>query len=180
MTLGQRIGKILGALGALLGAWLMLEMGEEGVLLVSLLLSISLIAMGVRSLAFYFTMARHMVDGRRSLYIGVIILDFGIFTLSISRNYGLFIMVYLLAVYAFTGVMSILRALEARRFGASSWRLKLTEGIVSIAFAGAAVAFGLLHGNMAALTRIYAAGLIYAAITRLISAFRKTAIVYIQ
>jgi uncharacterized membrane protein HdeD (DUF308 family) len=180
MTLRQRIGTIAAALGSFLSAWLMLKMGEEGVLLVTLMLSVSLIAMGVRSLIFYFTMARHMVDGRSSLYIGVIILDFGIFTLSVSQNYGLFIMVYLLAFYAFTGVMSILRALEERRFGASAWKLKLAEGIVSIAFAGAAVAFGLFRGNMAALTRIYAAGLIYAACLRLASAFRKTAIVYIQ
>ena len=69
---------------------------------------------------------------------------------------------------------------EARRFEEPSWRLNLTRGIVNIAYAGAAVAFGLIRGNMTVLTQIYAAGLIYAAIARLISAFRKTAIVYIQ
>ena len=180
MTLTQRIGKILGALGSFLSAWLMLKMGEDGVLLVSLFLSVSLIALGARNLIFYFTMARHMVDGRSNLYVGVIVLDFGILTLSMTHNYELFVVFYLLAAYAFSGVMDILRALEARRFEAPSWRLNLTEGIVKLAFAGAAVAFGLFRGNMAALTRIYAAGLIYAAVLRLIAAFRKTAIVYIQ
>ena len=52
-------------------------------------------------------------------------------------------------------------------------------GIVNIGSAAAALVFGLLLGNMRDLTWIYAAGLIYSALENLISAFRKTAIVYI-
>ena len=180
MTLAQRIIKILSALFSFLCAWIMFKMGENGFLLVSLMISISLILFGLRSLLFYFTMARHMVDGRSALYIGVIVLDFGIFTLSVSKFHRLFIAVYLLAVYAFSGVMDILRSLEARRLEAPSWRLNLAEGIVNIIFAGAAVYFGVLCGNMRNLTLIYAAGLGYTALLNLFSAFRKTAIVYIQ
>ena len=76
--------------------------------------------------------------------------------------------------------MDILRALEARSYEAGSWRLKLTEGIVNLGFAAAAVIFGLFRGDMTMLIRLYASGLIYRAILKLISAFRKTAIVYIQ
>ncbi|MBR6352736.1 MAG: hypothetical protein IKS25_01320 [Oscillospiraceae bacterium] len=180
MTLRRRITSILAALGSLLCAWLMLRMGEEGFRLVILLLGLSLIGFGLRTLFFYFTMARHMVDGRSTLYIGVLVLDFGVLTLSMSRNYGLLIVLYLLAAYAFSGVMDILRALEARSYEAGSWRLKLTEGIVNLGFAAAAVIFGLFRGDMTMLIRLYASGLIYRAILKLISAFRKTAIVYIQ
>ena len=91
MTLRRRIASILAALGSLLCAWLMLRMGEEGFRLVILLLGLSLIGFGLRTLFFYFTMARHMVDGRSTLYIGVLVLDFGVLTLSMSRNYGLLI-----------------------------------------------------------------------------------------
>ena len=72
-----------------------------------------------------------------------------------------------------------LRALEARKLEAPDWKLKLPVGIVNIGFAAAALVFGLLLGNMRDLTWIYAAGLIYSALENLISAFRKTAIVYI-
>ena len=180
MTLAQRLGKVGAALLSVLAAWILLKLGEEGFLLVGFLLSVSLIAFGLRNVIFYCTMARHMVGGRSVLYIGVIVLDFGVFTMTISRHYGLFIILYLLATYAFSGAIDILRALEARRFEAPSWRLNLAEGTLNIAFAGAAVYFGLLRGNMRELTIIYAAGLIYSAVLKLISALRKTAIVYIQ
>ncbi len=180
MTLAKRIGKILSALGSVLCAVILIAMGENGFLLVSVLLSISLILFGLRSIIFYFTMARHMVDGRGSLYIGVIVLDFGVFTLSVSQNQSLFIVFYLLGAYAFSGVMDIMRALEARKLEAPSWKLSFSEGILNIAFAAAAVFFGLFRGDMRDLTAIYAAGLVYSAVLKLISAFRKTAIVYIQ
>ena len=98
----------------LLIAALILLLGEDVFLIVSLLLSLSLILFGVRKLIFFLTMARHMVDGRGVLYIGVI------------------------ALY-----------------------------------------FGLLRECMRGLSLIYASGLIYATILQMISAFRKTAIVYI-
>lgn len=179
MTLAQRIGKILSALFSFLCAWIMFRMGEAGFLLVSLMISISLILFGLRSLIFYWTMARHMVDGRTALYIGVIVLDFGFFTLSVTQYHRLFIAIYLLAVYAFSGAMDILRALEARRLEAPSWRLNLAVGIVNIGVAVAAAYFGLLCGDMRDLTLIYAAGMVYTAVLSMISAFRKTAIVYI-
>ena len=179
MTLRKRIGKILGALLTALCAWLVLKMGESGFMLVSLLLSIGLVIFGARNLIFYFTMARHMVNGRSILYIGVIALDFGIFTLSVSDIHGVFTVLYLLGVHAFSGVIDILRAREARQFEAPSWKISLAEGIANIGVALVAVVFGIFLGNMRNLTVIYAAGLIYSALLNMISAFRRTAIVYI-
>ena len=179
MTLTRRIGMIFSALISAFCAWLMLWMGEVGFLLVLFLLGITLLLYGLRCLVFYFTMARFMVDGKRIFYLGAIALDFGIVTLSLSRNQSLFIALYLLGAHAFSGAVSILRALEARKLEAPDWKLKLPVGIVNIGFAAAALVFGLLLGNMRDLTWIYAAGLIYSALENLISAFRKTAIVYI-
>ena len=78
MTLTQRIGRILSALFSILAVVLIVMLGEDGIKLVCLLLSLSLIVQGLRRIAFYFSMARHMVDGRSALYIGVIVLDFGV------------------------------------------------------------------------------------------------------
>ena len=80
MTLGKRIGKVFGALAYLLCVFLLYRMGEDGFKLVCMLMSLSLILFGVRNLLFYFTMARHMVNGKAILYVGVIGLDFGIFS----------------------------------------------------------------------------------------------------
>ena len=179
MTLAKRIGKLLRALGSCLIAWIMIRLGEDGFLLVSTLLSLGLIVFGARNLIYYFSMARHMVNGRSILYLGVIALDFGIFTLSIANGRGAFVALYLLGVYAFSGVIDILRAREARQFEAPSWRLRLAEGIANIGVAAAAVVFGLFRGDLRSVTLIYAAGLLYSALLNPISAFRKTAIVYI-
>ena len=180
MTLIQRIRLIFSALMMILCAALLLFLKENGYLLVILLLSITLIVYGVRTLIFYFTMARHMVDGRAIFFKGVLVLDFGLFTLSISRNYSILIVFYLLFVHAFSGVIGILQALEEKRFQAGSWRLSMIQGVISIAFAAAAVIFGFFLGDMQDLTRTYAAGLVWSAVSQLIMAFRKTSIVYIQ
>ena len=179
MTLTKRIGKILGAFLTALGAWLLFRLGEDGFQLVSLILSMSLIVFGLRKLIYYFNMARHMVNGKSLLFIGVIALDLGIFTLSISRYQGPLIALYLLGFYAFAGVIDILRAREAKQLEAPAWKFSLAEGIANIGFAAAAFVFGLLLGNLRLLANIYAVGLLYAAFLNLLSAFRKTAIVYI-
>ena len=179
MTLMQRIEKILEALFLVLCAVLVLRAGEQGFVLIALFLSVSLVFSGLRTLIFYFTMARHMVDGRSSLYKGLILLDLGIFTLSVMNDPHVFIILYVLGVNAFTGVIDILRALEARKLQSPSWRLNLASGIISILFALAAAVFGFILKDMKVLTVLYVVGLLWSAVTKLISAFRKTAIVYI-
>ena len=179
MTFANRIGKILSALVSAFTAWIMIDIGENGFYLVSLLLSLALIVFGLRNIIYYLSMARHMVNGKSILYLGVITLDFGVFTLSVSDSHGVFIVLYLLGAHAFSGLVDILRAREARQFESPSWRISLAEGIANIGVAIAAVVTGFFLGNMRGLTLIYAAGLIYTAFLNLLSAFRRTSIVYI-
>ena len=179
MTLMQRIQKILSALFMVLCAVIVLVAGEDGLLLITLFLCISMILYGLRSLIFYFTMARYMVDGRSSLYKGLIVMDLGIFTITVLNDPHVFIILYLLAVNAFTGTIDILRALEARKLQSPSWRLNLAAGVVSIFFALAAAVCGLILKNTQILLDIYVIGVLWAAAVKLVSAFRKTAIVYI-
>ena len=180
MSLMQRVRRVVSALFLIIIAVLIVIQGENGLPLAALIISLSLILYAVRTLVFYFSMARHMVDGKFILFKGVILLDLGILTLSVSDNASRFLVLYLLGAHAFTGGISILRALEARRFGAVSWRLRLTEGVVNLVIAAVALVFGLILGSLRTVCWIYASGLVYSAVFSLIGAFRRTAIVYIQ
>ena len=180
MTVIQRAVKIIGALLTAGVAATILRLGENGFLLASVLLNASLILFGLRNILYYFRMARHTVDGRTILYIGVIALNLGVLTISVTEHQGAYVVAYLLGAYAFSGVLDILRAREARSFESPAWKWNLAEGIANIAFASVAVVFGFFLGNMWGLTVIYSIGLFYSAFLKLISSFRNTAIIYIQ
>ena len=175
----QRIRNVfVGLLAIVLSAVLFIQ-PPDGLRLIGLILSITLLVSGMRNIHYYFTMARHMVGGRNSLYVGVILFDLGLFAISANIS-QVYIIIYLLVIHAFSGVVDILLALDAKRMESSSWRLNLITGIGNLAIATGAVIFGLVLGNTAAVVDIYAAGLLYAGILRIINAFRRTAIVYIQ
>ena len=161
----------------LIGALLLLTDPEYGYLLVVYLLAFILLIMGIRRLYYYFTMARFMVDGKESLYTGVLLLDFGAITGSLSDVPKFYILLYLVAVHAFSGLVEILRAREARGQGSGFWKLKMVHGIIDMIMAVICIIF-INEGSIAVL--IYGIGLIYSALTRMVLAFRKTKLVYIQ
>ena len=177
MTVIQRIKEIVAGLFMLLGAAIVMTDPENGYIFIIFFLSIFLAVMGVRRLFYYFTMARFMVDGKESLYKGVIMLDFGALTGSLTDVPKFYILIYLIAVHAFSGLVEILRAGEAKGQGAGSWRFKMVHGIIDMVMAVICAIF-INEGSIAAL--IYGIGLIYSALTRIVLAFRKTRLVYIQ
>lgn len=177
MTKWQSVKSILsGVLMILVGVLIILK-PEAGYPLAIAIISLGLMLDGLRALIYYFTMARHMVGGKQLLFRGVILLDIGFFPLTLSQVPELGLLLYLVIVHAFSGGVDILRALEARKFGAPSWRLKLAYGAANVVLA---VLCLFCLKNTTLLVYIYGAGLIYSAILRIVSAVRKTAIVYIQ
>ena len=103
MTKARRIGNMLiGLFIFALGALMALDPWQayKGVILV---LGITLILSGARSLVYYFTMAKHMVDGQTILYRAVIVLDIGVFSLSLSNIPFVFVILYLAAIHGFSG-----------------------------------------------------------------------------
>ncbi len=168
MSHWQRIKSVIGSVLLLLMIPILLFMPQEqGISLVAFVLSLLLIAYGVRVTWFYFRMARHMVGGKMMLCQGILLLDIGLFSVS------------LLAVFAFSGGIDILRALEAKRYGAPSWKLKLISGCVTIAAAAAIGIAGFCFGSPELAVYGYCVSLLYLAVVRLIAAFRKTAVIYI-
>lgn len=177
MSIGQRfIHVFTGLLTIALGVFLILN-PQAGFTAVAAILSFSLSIYGIRYVIYYFTMARHMVGGKLILYVSIIALDFGVFTASLLDTPNFYIILYLIGVHAFSGLIDILRGLEARSYGGASWKLSIAHGAVSILIAVACVVF-LRSVNV--LVYIYAAGLIYSALMRIAAAFRRTAIIYIQ
>lgn len=144
------------------------------------LLGLSLLIRGIRTLVYYFTMARHMISGQAILYAGVILIDLSLVTLSVSRIPLAYLVLYLLGAYALYGGIDILRALEAKRLEAGSWKLNLTTGIVNLLVAACSLVFGLILKETSVVVDIYAAGLAYSAVIKIITAFRRSAVVYIQ
>ena len=132
---------------------------------------------GIRAIVYYVTMARFMVGGRTSLYNGIIFLDLGILTFTLTEVPHYYVLIYLIAIHAFSGVVEVLRAFEAKRFGAGSWRLKIGHGAVNIIMALLCVIF-ITHINIAVI--VYGIGLIYSSLLRIISACRRTKLIYIQ
>lgn len=180
MTEMQRVKKVLLALLMLLCAWVMFRAPEAGFYIVALIVSFSVILYGLRKLIYYCTMARHMVGGGATLFIGVIALDLGVFILTTADDPKLFIVVYMLAMHGFSGVMGVARALEARRYGSPAWKWQFTGGLANLVVAVLAVIAGIFLHSTADLAYLYAACLVYAGFAQLLAAFRKTAIVYIQ
>ena len=177
MSGGQRIKNVLIGILIILGAVILIAFPEDGLIIASSILSLSLFFYGIKTLIYYITIARHMVGGRIMLYLAVVVLDLGMFTMMLTNIPKMYIALYLVVVYAFSGAIDILRALEAKKYQAPSWRLSLTSGIISVVIAILCIVF---IGSTNMIVYLYSAGLIYSAIVRIITAFRKTAIVYIQ
>ena len=143
---------------------------------ITALLCLGMTFRGVALLIFYFRMARYTVDGRSLLYQAVIMIDLGLFTGALTQVPLMYVMLYLIAIHMFTGGIDILRANEARKFG-SAWKSKFFGGVVNILLAIACLIF-IKVTSIAVM--IYAIGVVYAGVMRIIQAFRKTSMVYIQ
>lgn len=175
----QRIKGLIVGLIMIAFAVLVMWIPEEGFISVAAVIGLLLFIYGFRLLWFYFRMARHMVGGKSSLYQAIIILDFALFTGSIASMNSFIVMFYLLGVFAFTGVINILRAFETKRFG-GSWQGKFISGCISVLFAVLMLILGWVFGDKDILVYGFGISVIYAGVMRIINAFKKTAIVYIQ
>ncbi len=176
MTLIGRITNIVtGIVMILVGIILVLDT-EDSYLVVIAILGLTLLAEGVRSIIFYFSMARNMVGGRAMLYKGAILMDFGVFTLTLNDVPRGYVLLYLISIHAFAGLVDILRALEAARLE-SHWKLTMAHGVVNFVMALLCIIF-LKSPNT--VIYIYASGLVYSAFFRIARAFRRNRIVFIQ
>ena len=176
MTKLQRVKEIVFGLIMIFLAYVMIRFPKEGYEFIIFIFAVYFTAAGIRTIIYYVTMARYMVGGRSSLYNGVILLDLGLLTLELTDVPHYYVLIYLIAIHAFSGAVEVLRALEAKRFG-GSWKLKIGHGVVNIILALICVVF-IKYTDLAVI--IYCIGLIYSSLLRIISACRRTKFVHIQ
>ena len=176
MTKWQRIESFIIGIVMMLGGVVLALAGSESVPLIVFILALSLTISGLKMLIYYFSLARHMVDGDQILIRGLILFDLGAFTCTLTSYSTIYVMGYLIAVHAFSGFVDVTRALEAKRLSAPSWKMNFATGAVNIILAVMCIVF--LRSESIAVY-IYSAGLIWSAIAQIITAFRKTAVVYI-
>ena len=104
-------------------------------------------------------------------------MEFGTFTGTLYNIPKVYILLYLAGTSIFSGAIDVLRSLEAKNNLSPSWRSKLFFGIGNILIAVLCI-LSIWVGNVT--TYVYAAGLFFTAVTRVIRAFIKTDDVYIQ
>ena len=106
-------------------------------------------------------------------------LDIGLFIGSIADNSLYIVILYIAGVHALSGLIDVLRSREAKSVGAS-WRFTAAFGTTDILLAVAVVVSGFFMHELWVAVYVYAAGLIYSALLRVASVFKRSAIVYIQ
>ena len=177
MTRLQKTTNTLTALVMAIAAIILIVEPAYGHVVIVLILSITLMFRGIRSIWYYAVLSRHMVGGLRTLFRGIIVFDAGLLTLALSEVPRIYVILYLSGVYIISGTIDILSALDARRQGSVHYKLKLTLGIINMLVGISCIA---LVKWVSYVVYIYAAGLIYNAIMRMINVFRKHEMVYIQ
>ncbi len=149
----------------------------DAYIIVLWILIIMLLFNGVRRLFYYFTMARYKVGGITVFYKGMLMVDAGVFALTLDdlpRAYG---MLYLIFMIVISGAIDVLQANQARRFEAGKWKYQFIYGAIKVAI-GLSCFFFL--NSIKGLTYIYCLGMLHSGISRIITSFRKTAIVYVN
>lgn len=179
MTKLERIGTFIAGLTIIICCIALIVLRGRGYTVLLYLLGLSLIFNGIRCLAYFFVMARHMVGGKMILFIGIVYLDFGMFTLTLNDEPLVFVVFYLLGFYAFSGLVDILRALEAFRLN-GDWKFTMSVGVINVAIAAVALFCGVVLKSPLLLVRLYCVGLLYSGISRIIQSLRTTTIVFIQ
>ena len=178
MSRFRKIGNVLIGIVLILCSLLFVLLDDrDAIEIIIRILCATLLLHGLKELLFYLTLARCMVGGRSVLYRAVISIDMGLFALSLSNVSIVYIMLYLAGVHLFSGAIDILRAVDALRLRAGSWRIQFIQGVVYTAIALLCLIF--IRSITIAVT-IYALGLGYTGLMRIIHAMQKTEIVYIS
>lgn len=171
----SRIKNVVIGVVLILFALLLLIWPRFGTPLIMMVFGIGLLIYGLYSLIFFCRMAIHMVGGKRIFFRGILLLDLGIFLMSSFRGSERLVFLYMLVLLAASGAIDLVRALDYRKQGAA-WLLRAVSGVVCIAILIAGLIY---RRNPNTMVYIFCLALLFTAISRIVSAFRKTAVLYI-
>ena len=177
MSLIEKIENLIVALFFLVCAGIMLYNPEEGRYIVVLISGVVLTLLGIKTIFFYFTMSRFMVDGDTMLPRGVVILDLGIFSFILNTVNSFFLNLYLVVYCVMIGVFSLLDTLQEKKAGGTKWKRKAILAIIPIIAGLGCLIFAKTNQ---AFVILFSGILVYMAVFRVIRVFKKTKMIYIQ
>ena len=172
----QRIKEVAIGLLTLVFAAVMMVIPEAGCTIIMLIICTTLTFGGLGRIVYYFTMARHMVGGKATLYVGTLLLDLGMLAGSLAMAPQSVLLLVLLSGHLFSGAVDVAQSITERNMESSVWKWTLAQGIANIVIAVLCIAF---RKSPTTMVYLYCAGMIYSACVRIAKAFRRTAIVYI-
>ncbi len=149
----------------------------DGYFYVMILLEYALLVYGIRQLIYYFTLARYKVGGLSVLFKGIIFLDMGLFAVGLIVLPQMFISIYLVGCLLLSGVIDILQAKTGRQLQYGHWKITFSFGLVKCLIALSCLFF---LRSTTILSYIFAGGLFHSAFYRILTAFQKTEIVYVE
>ena len=153
---------------------------EISLRLIALILSGTFTLRGIQCLIYYITMARFMVEGKKTLYRGIVLLDVGLLTSAMYNDPLIYIILYIAGLHFFYGLVDLLRAREAKSVRAPSWRTSAGYAAAHFVLTTLVLIGGIGLGSATFGVFGYAVGLINAGVIRIVTAIRRTEIVYIQ
>ena len=177
MTRWKKIKSVISASFTIICSLILMANPKSGAIIIIGVLSLALLIYGFRTIIYYFTMARLMVDGKIILYKGLIIFEFGMLVNTLAIIPKVYVMIYLMIGFIFAGVVDIMRALESKSYNVGAWKLQISRGIINVSI-GLACLFNL--NSVHTMVYICCAGWIYSAIVKIINSFRQSGMVYIQ
>ena len=176
MTKLQRVFEILKSLLIIILAVIMLLYPIGGYTIVLLIIELGLLIYGIRLAVYYFTMTRYKVGGLSTLYKSILVIDIALLLFSLPTSHPKLVMTALIIIIAFDGVVYIMKAMKSKTLQSSAWKTQLIHGL--LLFILAVVCF-LFIGSWQIATVIFSIGMIISAVSDIINACTKTAILYI-
>lgn len=177
MTKTKRVFTIIGALLAIQGSLILMLVPNYALEIIAVGLGFTLVFYGLKYLLYYLTHAQHMVGGKLFLLIGLILLDAGIFAGTVYDKTKVITILYIAGAHLIGAGLNIVRAVGNRKDNNRGWKTDMAQGIGNIILVLLCLIF--MH-DVIIPVYIYCISAIYTAILMLISAFKKTAIVYVQ
>jgi len=177
MTKMMRIRNIIVSLIMIFISLVLFIDGDEGFTVVSVFLCLSLFATAIKELYYYFSMARYMVGGRRVFYKGVVLLSFAFSAITFDDLPKIAVLVYLVALLFIGNLFDVLGALDLKKVGSNKWISKFCVGMLGIILS---IVCLLYYKKPEIVTYMYAVGLFYTSVAKIINSCRKTSIIYIQ
>ena len=177
MSKARRIMTVLFALVAIFGALSLIFMPDIAFAALAFGIGITLVYYGVRYILYYLTHAQHMVGGKWFLLIGLIMFDMGVFAVAVYDKAQMITLIYIISANLIAAVLGLIRTIGDKKDNNPAWKIHLAQCIAGFTQVILCVIFIRSTTIPICLYCIYT---IYTCVLVIISAFKKTAIVYVQ